>query len=200
MGKKEAEVKSNVNDGLLYDLPHIYPTLIRALREALQCQNTTSNFICINDKSLRMSTLKEAFPDQDFNIFLADKEVLKNWLHTRTIKNQHLVLQDINFYSSKISGMEFQNMIYLTSICLKCGAEEKDISLITRAKASLVIARYERQKCKISNCASLTYPNLKWRENCKEWEIEQGITINQLEKHTREFFDEISKKRELFLP
>ena len=198
----KVEVKSNVNDGLLYKLQHIYPTPNEALRGALQSQNTTSNLICINDDydCLRMSTLKEAFPDHDFNNFIADKEVLKNWLDKRTTINQHLVLQDINFYCSTVSGMEFQNMIYLTSICLKCGDEEKNISIITRAKASLVIARYERQNCDINNCASLAYPNLKWREVCKTWEIEGGITIDQLDEETREFFDVISKIRQLFQP
>ena len=87
--------------------------------------------------------------------------------------NQHLVLQDYNDYDSVVSGMEFQSMIYLSSICLKCGDEDKHSSVITRAKASLLLARYERQNCGV--CKNKSYPNLKWNKESKKWDIEQGF-------------------------
>ena len=120
--------------------------------------------------------------------YFKDKEGLKKWLESSNI-NQHLVLQDSNFYNSEVSGMEFQSMIYLSSICLKCGFEFKDSSLITRAKASLLLARYERQNC----CKNKSYPNLKWNKESKKWEIEQGFTMDQLPEESREILEETSK-------
>ena len=108
--------------------------------------------------------------------------------------NQHLVLQSGYYY--EVSGMEFQSMIYLSKICLKRGHEfNKYSSLITRAKASLLLARYERQNCRL--CENDTYPNLKWNEESKKWEIEQGFTIDHLPEESREILEITSKLREL---
>ena len=118
-----------------------------------QCKTATAKSKPIEklEDELEMSTLKEAIPDHDFVNF-KNKEELKKWLESSNI-NQHLVLQDYldtykSFgYNSKVSGMEFQSMIYLSSICLKCGVEFKSSCAITRAKASLLLAKYERQNC-----------------------------------------------------
>ena len=106
--------------------------------------------------------------------------------------NQHLVLQDFFYVSNtKVSGMEFQSMIYLSSICLKCGFEYKESSVITRAKASLLLARFERQDCDL--CEDDNHPNLKWNQEFKKWEIEQDFFKNQLPEKSRRILKKTSK-------
>ena len=122
--------------------------------------------------------------------YFKDKEGLNKWLESSNI-NQHLVLHDYSSYNSEVSGMEFQSMIFLSSICLKCGYEVKSPSVITRAKASLLLARYERQNCFL--CKNKIYPNLKWNKESKKWEIEQGFTMDQLPEKSRQIFEETSK-------
>ena len=143
-----------------------------------------------------MSTLKEAIPDHDFVNF-KNKEGLKKWLASSNV-NQHLVLKDFRGYNSEVSGMEFQSMIYLSSICLKCGNEDKNSGLITRAKASLLLARYEKQNC-FDSCKNKSYPNLKWNKESKKWDIEQGFTKDQLPEKSRQILEETSKLQ-LFKP
>ena len=174
-------------------MPFIYPNPIKALQEAFKVHHSKKNFIFISievGKEFEMSTLKEAIPDHDFVNF-HNKEDLKKWLESSNI-NQHLVLEDFRGYQHKVSGMEFQSMIYLSSICLKCGYEySKDSSLITRAKASLLLARYERQNC--YQCKNKSYPNLKWNKESKKWEIEQGFTKDQLPQKSRNILEKTSK-------
>ena len=189
----QVEVKSkiNVNDGLLHEMPLIYPNPIKALQEAFKVHHSKKNFIFIDyeEEEFEMSTLKEAIPDHDFVNF-KNKEGLKKWLESSNI-NQHLVLQDSFGYYSEVSGMEFQSMIYLSPICLKCGDENKNSSVITRAKASLLLARYEKQNC-IDSCKNESYPNLKWNNESKKWEIEQGFTKDQLPKESKQILEKTS--------
>ena len=81
-------------------------------------------------------------------------------------------------------------MIYLSEICLKCGHEYKDSSVITRAKASLLLARFEQQNCIF--CKE-SYPNLKWNKESKKWAIEQGFTMDQLPEESRQILEKTSK-------
>ena len=83
-------------------------------------------------------------------------------------------------------------MIYLYSVCLKCGScKVKDSTVITRAKASLLLASFERQNC--PHCKNKSYPNLKWNKESKKWEIEQGFTKDQLPKKSRRILKKTSK-------
>ena len=91
----EVKSKSNVNDGLLHEMPLIYPNHIKALQEALKVHHSKNNFIFIQGKEkiemlkkrmkkeenerLEMSTLKEAITDHDFVNF-KNKEELKKWV------------------------------------------------------------------------------------------------------------------------
>ena len=155
----EVKTRSNVNDGLLHEMPLIYPNPIKALQEAFKVHHSKKNFIFVHSyrmvEELEMSTLKEAIPDHDFLNFINEEE-LKSWLESSNV-NQHLVLQsDYYTLNSEASGMEFQSMIYLYQICLKCGYEYKHPGAITRARASLLLAKYETQDCRTSaaNCKS----------------------------------------------
>ena len=145
-----------------------------------------------------MSTLKEAIPDHDFFNF-KNKEELKNWLESRSMNQQHLVSQEYisSNILSEVSGMEFQSMIYLSRICLRCGHETKASSVITRAKASLLLARFANQNCYL--CIYDNYPNLKWNQESNKWEIEQGFTIDQLPERSKRILRKTSKLRELLL-
>ena len=127
-----------------------------------------------------MKNLRCQLPGHDFVNF-QNKEDLKNWLQSSNM-NQHLVSQDYIGYNPEVSGMEFQSMIHLHSICLKCEHElDRYSSLITRAKASLLLARYEKQNCFL--CENKSYPNLKWNKESKKWEIEQGFTKDHYQKN-----------------
>ena len=188
----QVEVKSkiNVNDGLLHEMPLIYPNPIKALQEAFKVHHSKNNFIFIEEEEeLEMSTLKKAIPDHYF-VNLNSKEKLTNWLVSSNM-DQHLVLQDYSISTIEISGMEFQSMIYLSSICLKCGDKFKSSSVITRAKASLLLARFEKQNCIL--CKDDSYPNLKWNKESKKWEIEQGFTKDQLPWKSRHILEKTSK-------
>ena len=185
--------KRNVNDGLLHEMSFIYSDPIKALQEAFKGQDYKNSFIFMEKEGLEMSDLKEAIPGHDFVNF-QNKEGLKKWLKASNM-NQHLVLEDGNLYNSEVDGMEFQSMIYLSSICLKCGFEYKNSSVITRAKASLLLARYEKQNCCF--CGDAIYPNLKWDKESTKWEIEDGITKDQLSEESRGILEKTSELRSL---
>merc|ERR1712062_688476 len=55
----EVKSKSNVNDGLLHEMPLIYPNQIKALQEAFRDHHSSNNFIFMKDEELEMSTLKK---------------------------------------------------------------------------------------------------------------------------------------------
>merc|ERR1711860_482285 len=84
----EVKSKSNVNDGLLHEMPLIYPNPIKALQEAFKVHHSKKNFISIYRGELKMSTLKEAIPDHDFVNF-KNKEDLKKCLELSNM-DQHL--------------------------------------------------------------------------------------------------------------
>ena len=176
-------------------MPLIYPNPIKALQDAFQAHHSKKNFIFIEtEKEIEMSTFKEAIPGHDF-FNVKNEGELKSWLESNDM-NQHIVLQDfwIVHNDSEVSGMEFLSMMYFNPICLKCGKEEdKPTSFITRAKASLLLAKYEKQNC----CQNKSYPNLKWNNESKKWEIEQGFTIDHLPEESREILEITSKLREL---
>ena len=147
----QVKVKTNVNDGLLYEMPHIYQDPIKALQETLKVHDSKRTFIVLDKYiGLEMSSLKEAIPEHDFVTF-EDKEALKKWLES-TNMNHHLVLQGFDVWNTQVSGMEFKNMLFLYSVCLKCNFGYKDARILTRAKASLVIARYQNENCNCTNC------------------------------------------------
>ena len=211
----QVEVKSkskNVIDGLCHIMPLIYPNPITALQEAFKVHHSKKYFVFMDNQTLdssgpfgqigqslglEMSTLEEAISGHYFFDF-QNREALNNWLKSSSM-NQHLVLQDYHEYHFEVSGMEFQSMIYLSLICLKCAYENKHSSVITRAKASLLLARYEKQNCKL--CQNWSYPNLKWNKEYKKWEIEQGYTKDQLPEASRQIFEKTSKlTSQLFKP
>ena len=183
--------KSNVNDGLVHEIPFIYPDSIRALKEVFKKdQKPEHAFIYMREKCLAMSTLKNDIPGHDFVNF-EDKQARNNWLGSSN-RSQHLVYSDHINDHSEIVGMEFQSMIFVHPICLKCGCEHKGSSSITRAKASLVIVRFEEQDCE-QKCEDESFPYLSWNKVDKKWEIEPGITIHQLPEDSREIFEKTSK-------
>ena len=191
----EVNSRSNVNDGLLHIMPLIYPNPIKALQEALKVHHSRRNFIFLReDVSEDVSTFKEAFPDHDF-LNYHNKEELKQWLESSNM-NQHLVFQGHEGYNSEVSGMEFQSMIYMSAICLKCAHQDrKHSSVITRAKASLLNIRYENQNCKNYACFDRfpqRFQNLNWNKEDKKWEIDKGITMDQLPENTKRILKETS--------
>ena len=144
------KIKSTINDGLLHIMPDIYRNPIKALQEVFKNQDCKKTFIFIaKDGGLEMSSLETNIPDHDFTS-AKDKVALRNWLESSNMK-QHLVLcvppepyAYQNSYNCFVSGMEFPSMIYLVSSCRRCHSDyfNPSPSVITRAKASLVIARY----------------------------------------------------------
>ena len=68
----------------------------------------------------------------------------------------------------------------------------------SRAKVSLLRARYEDRHC--CTYVSKSYPNLKWNKVDKKWEIEPGITIDQLSEESRKVFEKTSELRKLLKP
>ena len=146
----QVEVKANVNDGLLYEMPLVYPNPIKALEEIFRVHNFRKTFIVVDynfsdrTTSFEMSTLKEAIPDHDFVSF-RNKEAREEWFESNNM-NQHLVLNGYKLDDPEVSGMEFQSMIYLSSTCSKCGFAYKDSRIVTRAKASLHLTKYEKDE------------------------------------------------------
>jgi len=186
----EVKNKSKVNDGLLIEMPLIYPNPIKALQEAFKAHQPERNFIFLEKRGLE--NLEEAIPGHEF-IHCKQKAGLKHWLESSKI-NQHLYLHDYDGYNSDVSGMEFQCMIYLSPFCFKCGYEFKNPSIITRAKASLLIARFEKQDC---FCGNNSYPKIKWNWKSKKWEIEEGFTMDQLPEKSRQVLERTNCHRYL---
>ena len=152
------EVKANVNDGLLYEMPLVYPNPIKALEEIFKVHNFKKTFIVV-DKSFEMTTLKETIPGHDFVSF-RNKEAREDWFESNNM-NQHLVLNGYKLDDPEVSGMEFQSMIYLSSTCSKCGFAYKDSRIVTRAKASLHLTKYEKDEFS-TPCPG----NPSWSEKC----------------------------------
>ena len=190
----EVNSRSNVNDGLLHIMPLIYPNPIIALQEAFKVHHSSRNFIFLRKDVSTFKAFKKAFPDHDF-LNYHNKEELKQWLESSNM-NQHLVFQGHEGYNSEVSGMEFQSMIYMSAICLKCAYQNLNHSIvITRAKASLMHIRYESQNCNYPACFD-KYPkrfqNLNWNKEDKKWEIDKGITMDQLPENTKRILKETS--------
>ena len=178
-------------------MPFIYPNEIKALKEALKSQNLKRTLICFENELLhlmhsnrgdRMKSLNEAISEHEFVDF-KNEAARKTWLQSSK-GNQHIVLHDDDSYHLTVYGMEFQSLIYITPICLKCGDEgDKKSIIITRAKASLVFAKFEKQNC----CRFTSYPNIRWNMNRRKWELNEGITLNQLREESLQIFEKTSK-------
>ena len=177
--------KSWVSPGLFHKIPLIYQDQIKALKAALDYNNHKS-FICIDGttETFTMSALENAIPNNTFLDF-QNKGALNEW-HNSEKENLHLVSQKDQL--SDLSGLEFKTMIYLCQVCLICGLEVKNSLFITRAKASLVMARYVRKGYALgcASCIPRGIPmdkkrmNIVWNEESKNWEIKQGISENEL--------------------
>ena len=143
------------------------------------------------NEGLEMSALKNAIPGHDFVDF-QNKEARKTWLSKAkegtSILHQHLVSQVDELHISSVAGMEFRHMIYLYPICLKCPFEFKFPIDITRAIESLLLVGYEKQNCP-KHCETDNYPSLKWNNESKIWELEYGITKDQLPEESRKTLD-----------
>ena len=128
-------------------MPHIYQDAVKALQETLKVRDSKRALIVMDNKydfTFKCQDLKEAIPDHDFVSF-RDKVALKKWLESSN-DSHHLVLE-LPGWNTEVSGMEFKSMILLSSVCLKCNFEYRDSRILTRAKASLVIARYQNETC-----------------------------------------------------
>ena len=55
-GQVEVKSKTNVNDGLLHEMPLIYPNPIKALQEAFKVHHSKKNFILMRNEEFEMST------------------------------------------------------------------------------------------------------------------------------------------------
>ena len=83
--------------------------------------------------------------------------------------NHHLVLEGFDGWNTEVSGMEFKSMILLSSVCLKCNFEYRDSRILTRAKASLVIARYQNETCDCTHSDSWpSDPRLRFKVEQKK--------------------------------
>ena len=124
-----------------------------------------------------LSDLENAIPNNTFLDF-QNKGALTEW-HNSKKENLHLVSQKDQL--SDLSGLEFKTMIYLCQVCLICGLEVKNSLFITRAKASLVMARYVRKGYALgcASCIPRGIPmdkkrmNIVWNEESKNWEIKK---------------------------
>ena len=186
----------SVNSGLLYKMPFIYQDQIQALKAAFHYHKHKS-FVYMefpvstqDSTGLTLRILENELLGQKF-LDLRSPGALLKWQNSNE-NNLHLVSSSNSM--SDLSGMEFQSMIYLCHICLKCGAEVRNSLYITRAKASLVMSRYVRKNC--GSCAARGIINLKniiWNDESTNWEMKQGVRKNELDSKEVEIMNRSSE-------
>ena len=115
-------------------------------------------FICIDGDfiyDLNFTLINKTFPQYKF-IHWDDwkEELIQEWFASNDTQTHLIYRNSRSAASSEIAGLEFESMIYLFPICQKCKGDNSDPLLATRAKASLVVARYSESfielcsKCK----------------------------------------------------
>merc|ERR1712062_542676 len=100
-----------------------YQNEIQATRGALlKAPQNKKCFIYIHSiHHIYMSDFKKAIPEHDFESFY-DKKARQAWFASSRNDTKHLVFQS-NDFPSAISGLEFDQLIYIYPVCLKCGSE-----------------------------------------------------------------------------
>ena len=194
----ELNCKTNVNDGLLHEMPLIHENQVQALKAALGYHRLKS-FIFMDSRGLidfQFHHLGQAIPDHCFLNFNT-KGAWSKWLNSSET-NLHLVVCH-NTGLANVSGMEFQSMVYLFPVCLQCGKEVKNSLFISRAKAALVLARYAMQNCGscISRGVSHNSKTIVWNDTATKWEMKPGVSQSELSPEDVKLINlssELSKK------
>ena len=177
--RENVEVKSKINRGIFKRIQAIYQNDIEAAKQALL--NTSQNkkyFIVVQSDSFSMSDLKTANQEHDFESF-DDIQARQGWVASEKDKN-HLVLQAKQYSSNVIGGLEFDQLVYIYPTCLKCGDEYSDPSIITRAKASLILSSYGVKFCDV--CPNKPYEGMTWNYKVCQWELNQGFQVWQMSR------------------
>ena len=140
------------DSGFTIKSPLIHQNPFNALKESLHSQKLSKSFIYIQGphifQDVDYQNLQKEFPDHSFFKF-ENKEDRARWL-AGEIEIGHLILQALGyneFYENIIAGLEFQSVIYIYQACTKCGKEEMYSDVMTRAVASLTLARYMDPDC-----------------------------------------------------
>merc|ERR1712062_529695 len=137
-----------------------YQNEIQATRGALlKAPQNKKCFIYIHSiHHIYMSDFKKAIPEHDFESFY-DKKARQAWFASSRNDTKHLVFQS-NDFPSAISGLEFDQLIYIYPICLKCGSEYSYQDIIARAKASLIMSSFGVRSC--NKCPAYSYEDMTW--------------------------------------
>ena len=158
----------------------IHQDPFNALKESLHSQKLSKSFIYIQGphifQDVDFQNLQKEFPDHSFFKF-ENKEDRARWL-AGEIEIGHLILQALGyneFYENIIAGLEFQSVIYIYQACTKCGKEEMYSDVITRAKASLTLAKYMDSEFHCNRCF-------------EEDDIEQDTVVKNIGKFTIVFY------------
>ena len=151
MFSDNVKVKAMTNKGILKRIEAIYQDEIQATKEALLTapQNKKCFIFIGSDSKHSMSDFKKTIPEHDFESF-DDEQARQAWFASSSNDTNHLVSQASHYFGYAIRGLEFDQLIYIYPTCLKCGYECPDSSIITRAKASLILSSYGVESC--SNC------------------------------------------------
>ena len=143
-----------------------------------------------------MSDFKKAIPEHDFENF-DDKQARQAWFASSGNDTNHLVMRD-TVTSNAISGLEFDQLIYIYPTCLKCGREYSGSSIISRAKALLIMSSYGVKSCQL--CYMKSYEDMKWNSKVCQWELNQGIQKWQMSEEPRKVFEETTELRNRLEP
>ena len=153
------KIKTMINQGILKRMPNSYEDPMEAVKAALlETPRDKKCFIFIEIRSeYLLSDFKNALTQYDFGTFENDRQA---WFSSSdSLANpKHLILQvgDDGHKKSYISGMEFDQMVFIYPVCSKCGKEFFTSSIITRAKACLVMAKVRIKSCHSCHQAWLT--------------------------------------------
>ena len=135
-----------MNAGLLKDIEKVSNSPIEALEKAFKkipaMKKCVIAFTDIED--ILLSDIQVAFPRRKFLEF-SDPNEFQEW---QTSDKNYFLVYVGNGY--ELSGLEFDSMICIFWKCRDCGDEDTEPLIITRAKASLVVAKYSKPLC--HNC------------------------------------------------
>ena len=101
-----------------------------------------------------------------------------------------------------IRGMEFDNVVYVYPICLRCGREFYESMAMTRAKATLNMSRYalENKLCSCSHGGiEVGNPDSVADRNDKllEWKLKPSVTEEDISDDVKNTLQKAANLRKL---
>ena len=142
---------NNINEGILNILPKEETLKSAFLKGFENIPKRTKTLVVLQSGKIinNEDVVRNLFPNSDFKYFLKDEE-RREWLAASDDTETYLILHCIypplikDSVYQDFNGVEVNSMLYVCPACPNCNNMTIGAPIVTRAKASLVIAPYNK--------------------------------------------------------